>query len=110
MAEYEVTGVRYQMGKGLTMEERTRMAEAFIRSLRVGTPLMLEAEPDNPKDCEAIAVYADFRRVGYIKRECCAEVRSLLDADGQGDAVVSGNDGHVTFSWRLLVLQNGMSH
>ena len=24
MAEYEVTGVRYQMGDGLTMEERTR--------------------------------------------------------------------------------------
>ena len=97
MAEYEVTGVRYQMGDGLTMEERTRMAEAFIRSLEVGTPVMLEAEPDNPKDCEAIAVYADVGRVGYVKRECCAEVRSLLDADGQGDAVVSGNDGHVTF-------------
>ena len=31
MAEYEVTGVRYQMGDGLTREEMTRKAEAFIR-------------------------------------------------------------------------------
>ena len=98
MAEYEVTGVRWQMGEGLTMEQRTRMAEEFLRTLKVGTPMILAAEPDNPHDNEAIAVYMDYtRRVGYIKHECCAEVKGLLDGDGQCDAVVSGNDGHVTF-------------
>ena len=98
MAEYEVTGVRYQMGDGLTIDERTRKAEAFIKWLKVGTPLILAAEPDNPQDNEAIAVYMDYtRRVGYIKHECCAEVKLLLDGDGQCDATVSGNDGHVTF-------------
>lgn len=98
MAEYEVTGVRYQMGNNLTMEERTQLAEDFIRELKEGTPLILAAEPDNPKDCEAIAVYMDFtRRVGYIKHESCKELKPLLDATGQCDAVVSGNDGHVTF-------------
>lgn len=98
MAEYEVTGVRWQMGEGLTMEQRTQMAEEFLRTLKVGTPMILAAEPDNPHDNEAIAVYMDYtRRMGYIKHECCAEVKGLLDGDGQCDAVVSGNDGHVTF-------------
>lgn len=98
MAEYEVTGIRWQMGNGLTMEQRTQKAEEFIRTLEVGTPLILAAEPDNPKDCEAIAVYMDYtRRVGYIKHESCKEVKPLLNSDGQCDAVVSGNDGHVTF-------------
>lgn len=98
MAEYEVTGVRYQMGDNLSMEERTLLAEDFIKGLKVGTPLILAAEPDNPKDSEAIAVYMDFtRRVGYIKHESCKELKPLLDATGQCDAVVSGDDGHVTF-------------
>lgn len=97
MAEFEVTGVRYQMGDELTAEERTLKAEAFIRSLEVGTPLILAAEPDNQNDSGAIAVYLDYtRRVGYIKHESCAEVKLLLDADGQCDAKVCGNDGHVT--------------
>ena len=98
MAEYEVTGVRYQMGDDLPFEERTERAESFIRTLKIGEPLILAAEPDNPKDCEAIAVYRGFtRRVGYIKHESCKEIRPLLDAAGQCDAVVSGDDGHVTF-------------
>ena len=98
MAEYEVTGVRYQMGKDLTMEERTRKAEDFIKSLKVNTPMILMAEPDNPKDYEAIAVYMDYtRRVGYIAHESCAEVKLQLDSYAQCNAVVSGNDGHVTF-------------
>lgn len=97
MAEFEVTGVRYRMGDGLSSEERTRRAEAFIQSLEVGTPLILAAEPDNQKDSGAIAVYLDYtRHVGYIKHESCADVKPLLDADGQCDAKVSGNDGHVT--------------
>ena len=98
MAEYAVTGVRWRMGDGLTMERRTQMAEDFIRTLKEGTPMILAAEPDNPIDNEAIAVYMDYtRHVGYIKHECCKEVKPLLNSDGQCDAVVSGNDGHITF-------------
>jgi len=98
MAQYAVTGVRYQMEEGLTLEEKTRKAEEFIKKLKDGTPVILMAEPDNPKDSEAIAVYMDFTcRVGYIKHESCKEVKPLLNGDGQCDAVVCGNDGHVTF-------------
>lgn len=97
MAEYEVTGVRWQMDDGLTMEQRTQKAVAFVKALKEGTPLILAAEPDNIEHNEAIAVYKDFTHVGYIKRESCKEVKPLLNRDGQCDAVVSGNDGHVTF-------------
>ncbi len=62
MAQYEVTGVRYQMGEGLTWEEITLKAEDFIRQLKDGTPLILAAEPDNPRDSKAIAVYMDYTR------------------------------------------------
>ncbi len=86
------------MGDNLTLEQKSQAAEAFIKTLQVGEPLILAAEPDNPKDCEAIAVYRDFtRRVGYIKHESCKDIKPLLDATGQCDAVVSGDDGHVTF-------------
>ena len=98
MAEYEVTGVRWRMGENLTMEEMTEKAEDFIRGLKVGTKMILIAEPDNPHDSEAIAVYMDYtRHVGYIKHESCKEVKSMLNSYRQCDAVVSGNDGHVTF-------------
>lgn len=98
MVEYEVTGVRWQMGDGLTLEERTQKAIDFINTLKKGTPMILAAEPDNPFDNEAIAVYMDYtRHVGYIKHECCKEVKPLLDSDGQCNAVVAGSDGHVTF-------------
>ena len=98
MAQYEVTGVRYQMGDELTLEEKTLRAEEFVRALQDGTQLILAAEPDNPKDIEAIAVYKDYtRRVGYIKHECCKEVKPLLNEEGLCTAVVCGNDGHVTF-------------
>ena len=99
MAEYEVTAVRWQMGEELTLEERTQKAEDFIKSfLKPGTPIILAAEPDNPKHDDAIAVYRKYtKRVGYIKRESCKEVKPLLNSFGQRDAVVSGNDGHVTF-------------
>ena len=98
MAEYEVTGVRYQMGDNMTLEERTQAAREFIKTLQNGEPLILVAEPDNQKDCEAIAVYKDFtQKVGYIKHERCKDIKPLLDAAGLCDAAVSGNDGHVTF-------------
>lgn len=98
MAEYEVTGVRYQMGDKMTLEERTQAAKEFIQTLQNGEPVILMAEPDNQKDCEAIAVYKDYtQKVGYIKHEKCKDIKPLLDAAGQCDAVVSGNDGHVTF-------------
>ena len=50
MAEFEVTGVRYRMGDGLTEKESTPLAEAFLKDLKVGTPVTLLADGTNPVD------------------------------------------------------------
>ena len=42
--ECEVTGVRHRMGDGLTLEEKTQMAEQFVTTLPNGTPVILAAE------------------------------------------------------------------
>ena len=97
MAEYEVTGVRYRMGDGLTIEESTPLAEAFIKTLKVGTPVTLLADGTNPDDRNAIAVFREEKHVGYISKTRCEAVLPLLDDDGRCEAKVSGNDGHVTF-------------
>jgi hypothetical protein len=97
MAEYEVTGVRYRMGDGLTIEESTPLAEAFIKGLKVGTPVTLLADGTNPDDRNAIAVFREEKHVGYISKTRCEAVLPLLDDDGRCEAKVSGNDGHVTF-------------
>lgn len=97
MSEYAVTGVRYQMGDDLSYEEQTAAAERFVSGLAKGCQVTLVAEPENPFDGHAIAVYKDFVRVGYIGREETAEVRPLLGDNGQCDGVVVDNDGHVTF-------------
>lgn len=93
-----MTGLRYQLDKSLTLDERTRMAEEIVRGLQNGTPVTLTAEPDNPKDENAIAAYIQYCHRGYIKHECCEEVMPLLDRNGQCEAVVCGNDGHLTFT------------
>ena len=97
MAEFEVTGVRYRMGDGLTIEESTPLAEAFIKTLKVGTPVTLLADGTNPDDRNAIAVFLEEKHVGYISKTRCEAVLPLLDDDGRCEAKVSGNDGHVTF-------------
>ena len=98
MAEFEVTGISYQIGRGLPREEATAAANRFIiEHLKPGTPLLLVAEPTNTHDENAIAVYLDYtRQIGYVKSTCCLEVKPLLDEDGQCDAVVTGNDGWIT--------------
>lgn len=97
MARYEVTGLRYQM-EGQTLDDKTLAAEDFLGGLKDGTPVTLVAEPDNPIDENAIAVYIKYRHSGYIKHECCDEVMPLLDSNGHCEAVVCGNDGHLTFT------------
>lgn len=98
MAEFEVTGITYQIGRGLPRVEATAAANRFIKeNLKPGTPLLLVAEPTNTHDENAIAVYLNYtQQIGYVKGTCCLEVKPLLDEDGQCDAVVTGDDGWIT--------------
>lgn len=43
-------------------------------------PAELRPEPDNEFDANAIAVYAHGVKVGYIKKDKCKRVKSLLDS------------------------------
>lgn len=99
MAEYAVTALRYTLVKEGTIEERTKVAEAFLSELADGTPMLLVPEPDNTEDANAIAVYTtEARKVGHIKHESCWELHPLLEtANGMLQTRVSRNDGHVTF-------------
>ena len=97
MKEFTVTGVRYQMDAHLTYEEQTKEAEQLVAGLKKGQPVTLVAEPDNPSDKNAVAVYIDYRRIGYITKEEVLEVHPLLDKDGQCNGVVTGQDDHITF-------------
>lgn len=97
MAEFEVTGLTYHIGAGLSKEEAKVAVREFFKGLKVGTPLILQAEPSNMHDENAIAVYMNYtRHIGYVKGTSCLEVKPLLDENGQCDAVVLGNDGSKT--------------
>lgn len=96
MIEFTVTGIRYQYPMELSQEVRTQMAEKYVTGLQKGTPVVLVAEPENPMDTQAIAVYIDYERIGYIDKEETAGVHPLLDDNQQCDALVERNDGHIT--------------
>lgn len=97
MIEYEVTEITYQIGRGLPRDEAKIAANKFIMSLKTGTPLILAAEPNNAYDENAIAVYHNYtQHIGYIKGACCLDIKPMLDDDGQCNAEVAGNDGHIT--------------
>ena len=97
MIEIEVTGITYNIGRGLPREKAKAAAKQFIMNLKAGTPLILAAEPNNAFDENAIAVYYNYtQHIGYIKSSCCLDVKPMLDEEGQCNAVVSGNDGNLT--------------
>ena len=61
MTEFAVTGIRYQMGEHLSYEEKGAAATAFVASLKIGQPVVLAFEPDNPgSPNKAIAVYINY--------------------------------------------------
>ncbi len=59
--------------------------------LRPGVRLELVREPGNPYDANAIAVYWQGRRVGYVPREANPEVARMMDEGRPARAVVIGS-------------------
>ena len=66
-----LVGVRFANADGTSRQKA-------IRSVPAGKPLRLLFEDNNPKDPNAVAVYAGNLQLGYIKAELAAEIR--LDA------------------------------
>lgn len=91
----DITGIRYQFPG--TREEQTAQAEGFLRSLAYPQPVTLKAEPDNVFDEKAVAVYMNFRHIGYISSPTNEAILPLLDPCwGTLEASLTGHDGHVT--------------
>lgn len=87
MAEYEVTGVRYQMGDNLTLEQKTQAAEEFIKTLQVGEPLIWRLNLTIPKTARLLrfigtlpAVWATLSmRVAKTSNHCwMLQVNAML--------------------------------
>jgi len=85
------------MGQGLSFEEKSKLAKEFIKGIKIGTKVILEAETDNPADENAVMVFMDDTFRGRIAREQCLEVRQLMDENMQADAVVTRNDEELAF-------------
>jgi len=97
MTEFAVTAIRYQMDEHLSFEEKGARAVAFVASLKIGQQVVLVFEPDNPgSPNKAIAVYIDYKRIGYIADEECHIVLPLLN-EGRAKATIVRKDDHVTF-------------
>lgn len=97
MTEFAVTAIRYQMDEHLSFEEKGARAVAFVASLKIGQQVVLVFEPDNPgSPNKAIAVYIDYKRIGYIADEECHLVLPLLN-EGRAKATIVRKDDHVTF-------------
>lgn len=57
-------------------------AEDFVKSLRAGEPLTLIREPTNPADRNAVQVWAQERRIGYVKGTQAAGLARAMDESG----------------------------
>ena len=70
---------------GITFEGRQAVAEG----LSEGDELLLERQPDNAYDPNAIALIApDGSQVGFIRRQIAAAIAPLIDAGAEYEAVV----------------------
>jgi hypothetical protein len=81
-------GTMYQMSKefltcNVAGQSHWDIAEVFDE-LKVGSKLKLKAEPDNPYDSRAVAVYFHKTKIGFVPRACNGTISQLL-AFGHSD-------------------------
>lgn len=69
----------YSSLAGVTFENR----QLLVQKLFVGQELILKRIPDNPYDCNAIAVYDSysFEQVGFIKKYVAANLAPVMDRE-----------------------------
>jgi|GEM_PF-3065937 len=91
MAEIIKTKVR---GVSQRNEDGSSRQAIIHKYLSEGDLLVLEREPDNEYDPNAIAVYCDspdldeYKKIGYLSRELAAKLAPLMDAGNSIDAEV----------------------
>lgn len=65
------------------------LTEAEVQAIQPGAALVLVREPDNKYDKNAVAIYLDGRRVGYVPKNQNGVLAQFIDQQGR-DALVFG--------------------
>lgn len=60
----------------------TGVPESFVAALKPGTPAVLVREPENPHDPNAIAIYVEGKRIGYVPKKQNAVLAQFIDQKG----------------------------
>jgi HIRAN domain-containing protein len=89
LAQEAPGGVRLLVQSAPLAGFRYHAAEEVWHELRVGDPLRLEREPDNPHDPNAIAVTWRGRKLGYVPRRDNAALAWGLDRGAPLQARIS---------------------
>jgi len=92
---YTVTGIRFHM-QGEKDDDRRKETEYFLQQLPKGKQVRLVPEPENTYSKDAIAVYVDYRKVGYISDNEAKHMHSLFADRLFRNAEVESTD-HITF-------------
>lgn len=96
----EVTGLAYE-GRGDYCE----------RNVRPGDLLIMRAEPSNPYDPTAVAVYHDGRKIGYIPRNRDWVHRSISEGDTHqvvaGNIILSPDGEPVALAVEITIMADG---
>jgi hypothetical protein len=66
-ASYHIAGFTYYNGVDV------------FENLKIGTPLLLKAEPENPYDPDAVAIYYREYKIGFVPRAENELLRKLLN-------------------------------
>jgi hypothetical protein len=75
---------------GVTFENR----QDFIKLLSTGQKLQLIREPDNSYDSNAIAVYSEVQKLGYISRNIAKQLATDIDCGFRTDVQVEKITNH----------------
>lgn len=68
---------------------RGQMARNVVWKMEEGSQVLLEREPDNPHDSNAVKCWFLGIHVGYIPRQANPRIAAALDADKQVTCVVT---------------------
>lgn len=58
-------------------------AEEFVKTIKAGTPAVLVREPTNQNDPNAVAVWIEGRRVGYVPKKSSVALAAKIGASGR---------------------------
>lgn len=75
--------------------------DSRLVGIYAGTPALLVREPDNPYDANAVIVWVDGKRVGYLPKANNVEIARIIDERGRDHEAVA-RDGVTRVTRKVL--------